>query len=153
MTFLDFLKKKKEVATEDDLDIPAAPPTSEELPVYPSSKDAPKEKVYHKKEIVPEEEAVDKAEDYAVRLQKEQLAERDDLKLKKPIFVELHLYKDMVDEIGLVKNIMKENEDILTRVAEFKEDEDKEFKKWQNQILDVQRKLIYADKTLFGMKE
>ena len=56
----------------------------------------------------------------------------------------------MIDEIGLVNNIVKEGEGILTRVAEFKEDEDKEYHKWEAHVKDVQKKLIYVDKTLFG---
>lgn len=147
MGFADFFKKKK----KEDLEVPDAPPTSEELPEYPAS-----QKKVQAKEIKVEPQAaasVEKEEDYAVKLQKQELGERDDLELHKPIFVDLQLYKDMVDEVGLVKNIMKENEDTLTRVAEFKQDEDTEFKKWQSEMIDIQRKLIFADKTLFGMRK
>ena len=61
------------------------------------------------------------------------------MSLRKPIFVHLDSYKELMNEITLVKNTLKESTDSLTRVAEFKEDEDKEFNKWGNQIKDIQR--------------
>lgn len=151
MSFLDFLKGKKkeeDVQAKKELSIPEAPPTSEELPELPKerSKD---------KELFTKDNAdlnVKKEEEKALKMQQKELDQRDELKLVKPIFVDVELYRDIVDELGLIKNTMKENEDTIARVAEFKQDEDQEFKKWQNQILDIQRKLIYADKTLFSLK-
>ena len=153
MALLDFLKKKKQEGPtiSEELEVPAAPPTSEELPEFPSEA-APKVKKAEKEVEIVSKDVVEKEEGYAIQLQKGELGEREELK-PKPIFVDLQLYKDMLDEVGLIKSVLKENEDALARVAEFKQDEDKEFKKWQDQLLDVQRKLIFADKTLFGLKE
>lgn len=153
MGFLEFLKRKKKeerFPEKKELEIPPAPPTAEELPAFPTPEEIPKPKV---KEITkPPIPTVEKLEEGAVREEKELLEEREELALKKPIFVSLESFRDMLDEIGLVTNLLKENEDTLVRVSEFKEDEDKEFKKWESQISDIQKKLIYADKTLFGAK-
>jgi hypothetical protein len=157
MGFLDILKgkKKEELPEKRELDIPAAPPTSEELPTFPSAKEAKKPEITEEPIIKPAERPIsplERMEEAAVKEQKEVLEERDELELKRPIFIPIEQFRFIVDEMGLVKNILKENEDTLARVSEFKEDEDKEFNKWESQIKDIQKKLIYADKTLFGSK-
>ena len=145
MGFMDFLKGKKrmeaEIPERIEMEIPPAPPKKEELPSFPVPKEIPQ-----KREISP----VEKIEERAVKSQQEELGERDELKLKKPIFVDLDLYKEMINEITLINSNLKEGKDSLSRMDEFSEDEDKEFSKWENSIKDIQKKLIYADKTLFG---
>ena len=142
MGIREFLTGKKR---EETIEVPPAPPSADELPEIPSAKDIPE---IAKKE--PEIPSIESIEGEAVEEVTEELDEREELTLKKPVFVTFESFRDMMDELALVKNILKENEDTLTRVSEFKEDEDKEFKKWQAQISDIQKKLIYADKTLFG---
>ncbi|MBR9692257.1 hypothetical protein GOV06_05740, partial [Candidatus Woesearchaeota archaeon] len=63
------------------------------------------------------------------------------------------IYKEMMKDVSIIQNTLKEGSDSLTRISEFKEDEDKEFHKWEGQIKDIQRKLIYADKTLFAAQK
>lgn len=149
MAFTDFFKKKKkeDKFNTDNIEVPPAPPTSSDLPDVPSAESTIKP---IEKEPRKNSDIVEKEEDYAVRLQREELGEREDLDLKKPIFVEIELYKDMVEEIGIVKNILKENSDTLIRVEEFNKDEDKSLNAWQKTLVDIQRKLIYVDKTLFA---
>lgn len=164
----DFLKKKKpEDKAKEDLIVPPAPPTAEELPELPSEKEIPdidlseaepkpvaKPMPVVKPVKTPKQAAgpttLQQFEAQASKDTQSVLDEREDLHVHKPIFVSITSYKDMVDEIGLVNNILKEGEDTLTRVGEFKEDQDKEYHKWEGQIKDIQKKLIYADKTLFG---
>jgi len=114
---------------------------TEELPEFPSPKELEKK---------PRPINVGKIEEEAVQETEDLLDERDDLVLTKPVFVPLPVFKDILDEVSLAKNLVKENEDILVRVSDFKEDEEKEFKKWESYIKDIQQKLIYVDKTLFG---
>ena len=155
MGVLDFLKKKKteEKPWKKDLEVPVAPTSDEELPDFPSPREIPEvdvEKVTVEKSP---ESALDRLETNAITQQQGLLDEREDLSLKKPVFVDINLYRDMVDELGLVNNILKESEDTVKRISEFKEDEDKEFKKWENQVKDIQKKLIYVDKVLFATSE
>ena len=156
MGFIDFLKgKKKESGFPEkrELEIPPAPPTAEELPEFPTPEAIPKSKVIEEAAERPPIPIVEKIERAAVETQEGELEAVEAREgVTKPIFIPLEQYKDIMDEIGLANNILKENEDILVRVGEFKEDEDKEFNKWENQIKDIQKKLIYADKTLFGSK-
>ena len=138
MGIRDFLKGKKK---EEVLDVPPAPPTAEELPEFPSMGEAPEPR---------KGPSIEDIEQKAVEEVSEELEQREELVIKKPVFVSFETFRDMMEEVALINSILKENEDTLTRVSEFKEDEDKEFKKWQAQISDMQKKLIFADKTLFG---
>ncbi len=147
MGFLQFLKTKEKEGfkfpSKEELDIPPAPKTGkigeESKPVFPAVAE-------EKEEVNP----IERFEKESMKIEKDELSEREDLELHKPIFVKNDLFKSMMDEIGVVGNTLKESEQIISRVGEFKSDEDKEFEKWRSQILDVQRKLIYAEKTLFS---
>jgi hypothetical protein len=151
-----FFKKKKEAVKlpKEELEVPPAPPTMEELPSPEevATIKAVKEAVEKpaKTKLFPS--AVEQMEEKAVEETKELVEEREELQLRKPIFISLESFKDIIDEVSLASNILKENEDILTRINEFKEDEDKQFNKWESQLKDMQKKLIYVDKSLFGMK-
>ncbi len=141
-------KEKKEgfeFPEKEDLDIPPAPPSVTEEPTELPSFPVKEEKVE-----VPEISPVDEAEDEAVQIVKEGLEERESLELAKPLYIKYKMYKAMLDEVSQIKIILKESEDTLTRLADFKDDEDKEFAKWRRELDDIQRKLIYADKVLFG---
>ena len=140
--------KKKEIPGKG-LDVPPAPSTAEELP---SPKEVASIKAVKEAVEKPRPSSMEQMEARIVEKQKEELGEREELKLKKPIFISAESFKAMLEEIGLTKSILKENEDIITRVGEFKEDQDKEFNKWESQFKDMQKKLIYIDKVLFGLK-
>jgi hypothetical protein len=143
MGVFDFLKGKQRT----EADIPPPPPLEEEeLPEFP---EIPEEKDI--KELLEKPEiSIEKIERTAVREEKEELEEFEHPKYAKPIFVNVKNYRDVLDELGLIKNIINENTDVVSRVGEFKGDEDKEFEKWQKLVEDIQKKLIFVDKTLFG---
>lgn len=145
MGFADFFKKKGKEETPKPkrvVEIPPAPP-KQELPSFPSTEDIPDF------DMISKTAPVEKEEESAVKAQQEELEEREELELKKPIFVYLDNYKELINELTLIKNTLKESSDSLARVDAFKEDEGKEFRKWENHIKDIQKKLIYVDKTVF----
>jgi hypothetical protein len=148
LNFFGVSKSKKEsfdFPERDELDIPPAPPSvGEELESFPSAQST------RLSPLSFDESPVDEVEDEAVKVVREGLQERESLELTKPIFVRYKYYKAMLDEVGQLKIILKEAEDTLDRMEDFKEDEDKEFAKWRRELDDLQRKLIYVDKTLFG---
>ena len=140
--------KKKEIL-EKGLEVPSVPSTKEELP---SPKDiaaisAVKEAVEKPKPL-----SMEQMEETAVKQQKEELEEREDLRLTKPLFIPADSYKELLEDLGLARGILKENDDIIERVIDFKEDQDKEFNRWESQFKDMQKRLIFIDKTLFGIK-
>lgn len=149
LNFLGGPKSKREsfdFPDRDELDIPPAPPSiGEELEAFPSMPSAPKESFFSV-----ESSPIGDVEDEAVRVVKEDLDIRESLEVSKPIFVRYKLYKAVLDDVGQLKVILKGGEDTLDRMEDFKEDEDKEFVKWRRGLDDLQRKLIFVDKTLFG---
>jgi hypothetical protein len=154
MGIFNFLKKEREPAAGEELEIPPAPPIREALPSF-SEKDvrAIKEAVGKPRpraEVAEPHKKIAEIEEGAVAAQRRLLGRREHLELTKPIFVDLPVFKNIIDEIALIQNTIKESRDSLSRLDEFKEDEDKEFKRWQNIVQDAQKKLIYVDKTLFG---
>ena len=142
--------KKKELQGKG-LEVPPAPSTTEELPSPKeiASIKAVKEAVEKPRPIPP---PMERMEERAVEEQKEELEEREELKLTKPLFIPAESFKAVLEEIGLAKGILKENEDIMERMAESKEYQDKEFNKCESQFKDMQKRLIFVDKALFGLK-
>ena len=67
----------------------------------------------------------------------------------KPIFVEVDDYRKVLDYVAGIKTDIKDSENILTRLQDIKTSKEKEFEKWRNFLEDVERKLLYVDKTLF----
>lgn len=156
MSFLGILKKKpidksKELVFNPiDLDDDFLSfPTPEELKAGKAKIKPPVKPRLEKLERFP-----DAFEKDAVKSQKKELEMFEEhAEVKKPIFVRIELFRDIIDEIGISRSILHESNDILTRVSGFKHDEDKEFNKWQMNIQDIQKKLIYVDKVLFGKIE
>lgn len=154
MGFLDLFKKEDKREKYPDkrtLDVPPAPPTAEELPSLPSG-NINMHRIKSKEIVEDKSDYIEKMEARAVNEGKEIVEEREDISLKKPIFVPIDLFRNISDEISSTQNIVKENGDTIARIEDFKEDEDKEYNKWEIQIKDIQKKLIYVDKTLFGIK-
>jgi hypothetical protein len=147
MGILEVFKKKnvQEKSWKRELEVPRAPPEFGELPEIPTIKDIPKVRVSEE----PESSDLEGFEEEAVEEQEEVLREREHPSVKKPIFVSINSYRDMIDEISLVDNLIRENEDILVRISEFGEDSNKEFNKWDAALKDIQKKLIFVDRQLF----
>lgn len=143
MAFNLFKKRKKEFEfpEKSDIEIPPAPSSipeeDAELPTFPSAEEAAPS-------------TIEDVEKDAVRSVEESLEERESLELKKPLFIEARLYKGIIDDIGVLKTALKDNADKLTKISNLKDDREKNYSFWHKQIEDIQRKLIYADDSLFG---
>lgn len=152
MAFSLFKKKKKglELPEKSDIDIPPAAPAmpeeSVELPTFPAVEEA--EPPVPAKPSSP----VEDMEKQAIKGVEEELGERESLELKKPIFIEAKLYKGVMDDIGVLKSVLKDSNDSLQKIGDLKDDREKNYGVWHKQIEDIQRKLIYADNSLFGKK-
>jgi hypothetical protein len=68
----------------------------------------------------------------------------------RPLFVKSDDYKEIMRGIQDIKAKVNESDSILLNLNEVKNQKDKEFQKMHNQIADIQRKLVYIDKTVFG---
>ncbi|MBT5021788.1 hypothetical protein HOK51_05970 [Candidatus Woesearchaeota archaeon] len=66
-----------------------------------------------------------------------------------PVFVKIDEYKDVLDIVDLVKNKLLEAKHLIEQINEIKNQEDAELETWHAEILDVEKKIDYMDKTLF----
>lgn len=158
-----FLKKKEEKiappipkpkGAKEELEIPPAPPSEEELPEFPEIPEFKEEKPkIHEIPSAPPEPIKPKAEKIEEKVFKEEKAEITKAELHeevtKPTFVRMESFQSIISELNLIKSIAKESEDAIARVDDFAGDQEKEFNKWQTQLNDIQKKLIFVDKTTF----
>jgi hypothetical protein len=66
-----------------------------------------------------------------------------------PIFVEVADYRHVLDGIDFMKAKLKESEDYIFKVEEYNEQKHNEFEQWKVALEDIQRKLVFVEKTLF----
>ena len=92
-------------------------------------------------------------EEYSEKLyntEKQRIKDREQhINYQKPIFVEVEDYRRVLDYIQEIKNDIKTSENVTARLEEVRAAKDKEFDKWHHALEDIQRKLLYVDKTLF----
>lgn len=67
-------------------------------------------------------------------------------------YVKAESFRDIMENVNEIKKKIKESDDILIRLNEIKNKEDKEFENWNIRFEDIQRKLVYIDKTFFEAK-
>jgi hypothetical protein len=167
MGFLGFLKKSKEKGVvksvselefpplpseeelfgdEEELEIPSPPPFLEEKMKEKEEKEEaieempelPEPEVTKGVEVMPMPQVISKAE--------------KELKLRprKALYVKINRYKAVLGELKLSRNRLTEAEQALERISGLKVFKDKEFEKWREGLEDLQRKLIFVDRTIFG---
>jgi hypothetical protein len=66
-----------------------------------------------------------------------------------PLFVRMDKYKVLLSDIENMKNNFKQNENIYTRLNDYRVEQDKKFELFHESLEDIQRKLLFMDKTLF----
>lgn len=67
----------------------------------------------------------------------------------KPKFIDINDFRSILSNIGYIKGKLKESSDVLERLNDTKLEEDKAFEKWRLELEDVQRKMLFIDKSLF----
>ncbi|MDP7140797.1 MAG: hypothetical protein QF362_01455 [Candidatus Woesearchaeota archaeon] len=76
----------------------------------------------------------------------EDVAER---KVSGPLFVKQDSYRSILEGISIIKDKLKQSEDLVLNLNNIKNSKDKEFERWRTSLEDMQRKLIYVDKILY----
>lgn len=168
MAFFKFGKKKEQVPSFSDLDIPPPPlPSEAEIPPPPMAAEGhPPSELPEIKfgefENVPFEQfselpslEPEPKEPELTRAQKEEMKEELEAKeINEPIFVKSSQFKNVLFEINSIRDKLKESETILSDLEDIKYDRESQFKKWNSQLEDIQKKLMLMDKTLFkgGLK-
>ncbi|MAG08044.1 hypothetical protein CMO89_01090 [Candidatus Woesearchaeota archaeon] len=81
-----------------------------------------------------------------VRTREEEMIKKD---IKGPLFVKQDSYKAILEGVSIIRNKLKESDDLVLNLNNIKNSKDKEFEKWRASLEDIQRKLIYVDKALY----
>lgn len=68
---------------------------------------------------------------------------------RKPLFIKTNQYKDAKMSASGMKNTLNEVGEITYRMDNLKEEQDSQFELFHKKVEDVQRKLIYIDRTIF----
>tara|TARA_B100000315_G_C14561255_1_gene580697 strand:+ start:532 stop:1320 length:789 start_codon:yes stop_codon:yes gene_type:complete len=66
-----------------------------------------------------------------------------------PIFIRVNRFRDILTDINTIKNNLNISSQSTAKLNAIDANRDKVFKKWRNVMMDLQKKLIYVDKTLF----
>jgi hypothetical protein len=66
-----------------------------------------------------------------------------------PVYVRVDKFKDVLRNVTTIKNQVKISNDVLAKLNEIDANREKEFGNWRSSLLDLQKKLIFIDKTLF----
>jgi len=67
----------------------------------------------------------------------------------KPIYIKLGTFRGIRKSMSVIKNDLKNADETLVKLQHRKDVHDKEFTKWQKTMEDLQKKVIFIDKTLF----
>jgi hypothetical protein len=70
-------------------------------------------------------------------------------KMQKPLFVRTDYYRQILNNFIDIKDTLGESEEIIYRLENLKKNADVEYSEFKRGIEEIQRKLIYVDKTLF----
>ena len=66
-----------------------------------------------------------------------------------PVYVRIDEYKDVLDVMNMIRNKIEDAKETLAKINELKNEEDAELELWHTGLEEVERKVIFVDKTLF----
>jgi len=70
-------------------------------------------------------------------------------KVQGPLFVKVDDYRRIMADLDLILNDLKESNNLIVRLNSIKNGLDTQFDRWHSEMEDLQRKLVFIDKTLF----
>lgn len=114
-----------------------APKKHAEFPPLPTKPIFPQKKP-EKPHIMPEQ----------VHFRKQVLMERS-VDADKPLFVKARHYESVLNELNSIRKITKKGDGFISSLHEMTTKTSSFMSKWQNQMEDIQRKLIFIDQVLF----
>ncbi|MBN1544727.1 hypothetical protein JW898_04665 [Candidatus Woesearchaeota archaeon] len=71
---------------------------------------------------------------------------------KGPLFIRTDRFRAIIDDIEQVRAKFKEEDDTFFRITEIKNAQDQKFEEFRQSLEDVQRKLLFIDRSLFEAK-
>jgi len=67
----------------------------------------------------------------------------------KPVFVEVDSFKGLLDDVNKMRSSLSGSKDGFGTIEGLRMEQDKQLNKWKSQLEDLQRKLIFIDRSLF----
>jgi len=96
--------------------------------------------------------SIEHTEEREVRKERKELRELKKRHPSKTIFVEINDFKELLEDLGDMREHLNEHEAILDKLNALKNETDKHYDKWHANLNDLQRKLLFIDKTIFETK-
>ncbi|MBW3000130.1 hypothetical protein KY339_05650, partial [Candidatus Woesearchaeota archaeon] len=124
-----------------ELEVPA-PPSEEEI----------RAETEEKVEVKIPEMTDDEIPDTLPDLEEKRIEEKVEMELREasgPLFVASHAFNAMNAGIGSIKINLKTSEEILSSMDEIRMRQDSAYEKWARLLENIERKLVYVDKSLF----
>jgi len=69
---------------------------------------------------------------------------------EKPVFVKIEMYEDIRDIVNIIKSKIVEGKETLEKLQQIRHEEESEIELWKNEMEDVEKKIAFVDKSLFG---
>lgn len=66
-----------------------------------------------------------------------------------PKFVNITSFQTVMEKADEIRGSLKKAENVIIKLGELKNEEEKEFEKWRAQLEDTEKKLSYIDKVIF----
>lgn len=124
------------------------PPPPEELPVFPSPRELEKASVRGLKEAagVMARPSLEEFKSTVVAKERHELGKHE---ATKPIFLKMHSFKAVMDELGQVRTRLNDADTMLASLEDLHKSQDMASRKWQDAVKDMHQKLIFVDEMLF----
>lgn len=68
---------------------------------------------------------------------------------RRDLFVDVSEYSKVMDELEKIKSLIAKGQDTLNDLMSMKSEEDSQLDRWKNTLEEMERKLLFVDKTLF----
>ena len=132
--------------------IPEAEPQIEEEPepvqepIFQSRKEMPDEDEYQNIQDVKPNRYYEKLERDSVREEKALLQHKG---AKGTVYIKIERLRGILGNISVIKSNLKTANEMMAKMDYVSLDTNKEFEKYRNNLMDLQKKLIFVDKSLF----
>lgn len=68
---------------------------------------------------------------------------------KGPVYMRVDKFRNVLRNVSEMRSGLRASNEILSKLTQIDANADKEFEKWKNIMVDMQKKLVFVDKTLF----
>ena len=132
-----------EIPSEDV--VPDTIPPLEELPEPPEYNYAPEKREIPKMEALRPEPV----EEIVPRYAPEEIEQKKRRLVRGPTFMKTESVRTMLENVEIIRTKFKEEDDIFFRITDIKNAQDQKYESFRQTLEDMQRKLLFIDKTLF----